>query len=210
MLKSRLLVCAAALAFSASSAQAVTVNQTFGVGTSFDDGPGSVSFLLAGLNPDIESDLAIDFTFFGDLNAASENFELFLDGTSFGVGCDFNTGNDNFGISRFGIGDFCSQTSNSLTDASLLISATDALGLLADGALEIVFEFSAAVDAFVDIRNGGQTRSGVFFGNTRNASFAAGGTVAYEATAPVPVPPALPLLAAGLLGLAFLRQSRRG
>lgn len=186
------------------------MTQSFGVGASFDDGPGSVSFLLAGLDPDVESDLALDFSFIGDLNAGSESFELFLDGISYGVGCDFNGSNDSFGISRFGISDFCSQNTNSLTDANLLVSATDALGLLADGALEIVFEFTTAVNDFVSINNGGETRNGVFFSNMSGIAFAAGGSITYDATAPIPVPPALPMLAAGLLGLGFLRRTQLG
>ncbi len=199
-----------------AAAHAVTVTQSFQPSVNFDDGPGSVAFTLAGLNPNVESDLAIDFTFFGDLNGGNENFELFLDGTSYGVGCDNNTGNGNFGDSfsfgAFTFGDFCSQAANSLTDASLLVSAVDAIGLLADGALEITFNFSAAVNDFVDITNGGETRSGVFFQNTQNASFGAGGTIVYQAAelaAPVPVPATLPMLGAGLLGALAWQRRRR-
>ena len=209
-------LCAAGLiAVSAGAVNAATIVQSFGPIINYSDGPGSVSVTLAGLNPDVESDLALDFTFFGDLNSANENFELFLDGTSYGIGCDNNAGNGNFGFSNtfvfFTTNDTCSQDNNSLTDANLIVSAVDAMGLLADGALEIVFNFSTAVNNFVDITNGGETRSGVFFGNTQNASFGAGGTVTYEATdpvSPVPVPPALPMLAAGLAGLAVLRRGR--
>ncbi|MEL6571434.1 MAG: VPLPA-CTERM sorting domain-containing protein [Pseudomonadota bacterium] len=195
-------------------AQAVTVTQTFDPSINLDDGPGTVAFTLVGLNPNVESDLTIDFTFFGDLNGTSENFELFLDGASYGVGCDNNSGNDNFGINRSngggaGAADRCSQARNSLTDASVLVSAIDAIGLLADGALDIVFNFSSTVNDFVDIRNGGETRSGVFFGNVENASFGAGGTVIYQASelaSPVPVPPALPMLGLGVGALALLRR----
>lgn len=209
MAKPHVLAATFALMLSASAAHAVTVTETFGVGTNFDDGPGSVGFTLSGLDPAVITDLSLNFSFYGDLNAASESFELFLDGTSYGVGCDFNGGNDSFGISRFGISDFCSQQNNSLTDASLLVSATDAVGLLADGALDIAFNFTQAVNDFVRITNGGETRNGVFFGNSGGGvSFAVGGTVTYETStiAPIPVPPALPLLAAGLLSLGWVRR----
>lgn len=208
MRASFLLPTIAAFTLGAASVQAATVTQTFGVATSNATGPGSIAFTLAGLDPAIESDLAIDFTFFGDLNGFTETFEVFVDNTSFGVGCDFNPTNGNFGT--FGL-DLCSQANNSLTTTSLLIDSVQALGLLADGVLEIVFNYSSAVNAFVDITNGGETRSGVFFGNVQNASFGVGGTVSYEATdfvAPVPVPPALPMLLAGVLGLGLLRRQK--
>ncbi|MEL6641901.1 MAG: hypothetical protein AAFP98_11415 [Pseudomonadota bacterium] len=201
-----------ALILCGAAAQAATIVQTFGPTVDLNDGPGSVAFTLAGLDPNVASDLTIDFTFFGDLNSSIENFELFLDGTSYGVGCDNNAANGNFGSSvtfgPFSFDDVCSQSNNSLTDASLLVTAVDALGLLADGALEIAFNFTSSVNDFVDITNGGEVRSGVFFGNTNNASFGAGGTVTYESAdlpSPVPVPPSLPLLVAGLAGLAGLR-----
>lgn len=198
-----------------TAVSAATVTQTFGPASDFDDGPGTLAFTLAGLDPNVDSDLTIDFTFFGDLNGGSENFELFLDGASYGVGCDNNAANGNFGNSvtfgTFTFSDFCSQSSNSLTDASLLVSAVDAIGLLADGALEIAFNFSSTVNDFVDITNGGETRNGVFFANTQNAAFGAGGTITYQAVdppAPIPLPPALPLMLVGVVGLAALRQRR--
>lgn len=209
MRTSILLPALATLLLSAASTQAATVTQTFGVATSNSTGPGSIGFTLAGLDPAIESDLTIDFTFFGDLNGFNETFEVFVDNTSFGIGCDVNPFNGNFG--GFGI-DLCSQNNNSLTTTSLLISSVQALGLLADGVLDIAFNFSNTVNAFVDITNGGESRSGVFFGNTQNASFGVGGTVTYQAAdvvAPVPVPPALPLLMAGVLGLGLLRRRQR-
>lgn len=204
----RPILTACAVSLMASTAQAVTVTETFGVGADFDDGPGTLAFSLSGLDPAVISDIAINFTFLGDLNALSENFTLFLDGVNYGTGCDLNTGNDSFGISTFGIADLCSQAANSLTNASLLVSATDAVGLLADGALDLVFSFTQQVNDFVVINNGGETRNGVFFGNTAGVSFAAGGTVSYETStiAPIPLPPMLPVMVAGLAGLALLRR----
>lgn len=202
----RCFIACCSFAVAGASAQAATIVQSFNPIVNFDDGPGSVAVTLAGLDPNVESDLTLDFTFFGDLNGLTETFELFLDGTSYGIGCDFNPASGDFGAGF----DICSQATNSLTDATLLVSAVEAAGLLADGALEIAFNFSAAVNDFVDITNGGETRSGVFFGNTQNASFGAGGTITYDATdpiAPVPVPPALPMLAGGLLALGFMRRA---
>lgn len=208
MRPTRLLLAITGLFLCSTSVHAATVTQTFGVQTSFSSGPGSLAFTLAGLNPAVESDLTIDFTFFGDLNGFTENFELFADGTSYGVGCDVNPTNGNFG--NFGL-DICSQNNNSLTTTSVLISSVAAAGLLADGVLNLLFAYNGNVNAFVDINNGGQTRSGVFFGNVQNASFGVGGTVSYEATeppAPVPLPPALPMALAGIAALWSLRRLR--
>ena len=205
----RPILTALALSLAATAAQAVTVTETFGPGADFNDGPGSLGFTLTGLDTKVISDIAINFTFFGDLNALNENFTLFVDGVNYGTGCDLNSGNDSFGISTFGIADLCRQAPNSLTDASLLISATEAVGLLADGVLDLVFNFTQGVNDFVAINNGGETRNGVFFGNTTGVSFAAGGTVTYETStvAPIPVPPSLPLMVAGLAGLMLLRRT---
>jgi len=198
-----------ALVLTASAASAVTITETFGVSSNFDDGPGSVSFSLSGLDSAVISDIAIDFAFFGDLNSRTENFELFLDGVSYGVGCDNDSSNDTFGIDMGRSADQCRQRANSIGDASLLVSATEAIGLLADGALDVVFNFTQQVNDFVTINNGGETRGGVFFGNQSGVAFGAGGTVTYETStiAPIPVPPALPLLASGLLAFGLIRRS---
>ena len=197
---------AAALVLSASPAQAATINETFGVGTSFANGPGSLAFSLTGLDTAVITDMSLAFSFFGDLNANNETFELFLDGTSYGVGCDNNTGNDSFGIEMGGLSDQCVQTDNTLGDANLLVAATDALGLLADGALDVVFNFSDQVDAFVAIDNGGETRNGVTFANVSGVSFGVGGTVSYETStiAPIPVSGTFPLLALGMCAFGFM------
>lgn len=204
MLKLRCLALAGAMSLFGVAAQAATIVRTFDPVISTADGSGTVAVTLAGLDPNIDGDLTIDFTFFGDLNTSDEYFELFLDGTSFGIGCDNSAANGDFGFATGPLSDTCAQSANSLTDTSLLVGAVEALGLLADGALEIAFAFSSSVTAFTDINNGGETRSGVFFADVLNASFGAGGTVTYETTeaiAPVPLPPSLLLLAGGLVAL---------
>lgn len=198
----KLFAVATTCAFMATGAQAVTISEGFGPEYDFTSDGGTFTFDLDNLDTFITSDLTIDFTVIGDLNSNNENFRLFVDGVNFGRGCNGNTNDDDFGIA----GDACAQDANEFRDGQLTINLADAVTFLADGALEIAFQFNRRVDAFVDINNGGETRSGVFFGDANNFSFAAGGTVSYESatTAPVPLPAGAPLLLAGLLAFGFM------
>ena len=206
---SKTIACAAALMIAGSAANAATVVQTFGVGTNFDDGPGAVSFVLTGLPTDIVSALQLDFSFIGDLNSFVEVFDLVVDGTNLGTGCDFNTANGVFGNAA----DACSQTDNVFQDASLTVDQADAVGFLADGTLNIDFNFSTSVnDGFVDISNGGEFRSGVFFDEAEDFAFAAGGTLSYEIIdiiAPVPLPAGFGLLLLAIGGIAGFGRYQR-
>jgi hypothetical protein len=190
-----------ATTFLATAAYATPVTQTFGPVYDFDDGPGSVSATLSGLSTSISGNLTVDFSVIGDLDWSTEYFDLTIDGTAFGRGCDNNTGNDTFGITS----DSCSQSANGFRTGQLVIDNTTAVGLLSDGILNIAFAFTNAVNDFVSITQN-RTLSGVTFVTSNNLSFAAGGTVSYNSPPEVPLPAGLPLLLAGLGAFGVARR----
>lgn len=189
-----------------TAAQASTFSTTFGPNANFNDGPDSRGFSLVGLDSTISGDLLIDFTVMGDLGSSNESFEVFFEGTSFGVGCDENTANDTFGIAD----DECSQSDNSFSAGQLRITESIASGLLADGALSFSFDTTGSADNLYSITNGGFTSSGVFFGDTSSASFIVGGTVSYDTspTSVIPLPASMPLILVGLGALAVMNRRR--
>lgn len=162
-----------------------------------------MEFALSGLDDTITGDLTIDFTVIGDLSHVTEYFTLFVDGTAFGTGCDLEASNDTFGFA----GDDCSERDDTFQTTSLVIDEATAAGLLSDGALTLTFDFSANVDAFVDI-TAPVALSGVQFNTADAISFAAGGTVSYTSVPAIPLPAGLPMLAGAVGAFAVLRRRR--
>jgi hypothetical protein len=148
------------------------------------------------------SDVTFDFSVLGDLNGSNEWFELTIDGVSFGLGCDKNEANDDYSSAT---ADVCIHGDDATTEFTLVISQLLAGSMLADGSLDIEFDYNSKVNSATSV-TADLTSSGVLFPASQDFAFAAGGTLSY---ASVPVPAGLPLLLSGGLAIAYLGRRRR-
>lgn len=170
---------AAALAATAGAAQAATIN--FGPSSAGGSGP-VINFNGLAAPTTISGDATIFFSVQGDLNYYTEYVDISLDGFSLGRVFDNNTGNDPFNVP----GDIGSY---SLKSASATIANADFAGLIADGLLNLSFDFSGGVNCC---------------GTVRSLS----GTISYEEAAPVPLPATAGLLGLGLAGFGAIRRRK--
>ncbi len=135
-----------------------------------------------------------ELTVEGDLDSASENFSVELDGLSLGTLLNNNTADDDFGFSGgtdVGSVDGMSSVANLMLDVS---------GITGDGEIVLSFFTSSGVNAPSAVNDG------TFPGLT--GQFAAKGTLTFGAPSTVPLPSA-GLLLLGAFGAAFgVRKSK--
>lgn len=173
------LLLAATLAATAGTAQAATIN--FGPSSAGGWGP-TINFNGLTAPATIVGDATITFSVQGDLDWSGEYVDVNLDGFSLGRVFDNNTGNDPFNVP----GD---AGSYSLRTATATIANTDFAGLIADGLLNLSFNFNAYVNCCGTVRT-------------------LYGSISYEEAAPVPLPATAGLLGLGLAGFGAIRRRK--
>lgn len=190
----RILAIAFMAATAATTASAATV--AFGPTTARGSGP-NVTFSETVIPSDVIGDATFMFSVRGDLDWSREFVDVSVDGFSLGRVFDNNSGNDAFDFAR----DRGNQHRSTLTGTATIANSVFA-GLISDGALEILFNFSSPV-------NYGPG----FFGSGPSVS-SLSGEITYTAAidnapAPVPLPATFGLMGLGLLGLGAVRRKKK-
>jgi hypothetical protein len=210
----------------ASVAAAAPFSTTFGPVSTSEAGPFTVSATLDNLPTAITSDLTIDLSVIGDLNRmGTESISVMLDDFSLGTICNMSSGDDAFDIPGGANGDDCASGINLFSTGLASIALDDIESELADGELIVSFAGSEHIQLSSDYVSGEVLRSGVLFDEEElgSFSFAAGGTISYEAddfTPPLdpaepvevvdaPLPASLPMLLGAIGLLAALRRRGR-
>ncbi len=176
---------AAGLTVAASAASASTMaNISFGPSNAGGSGPLITFNGLAAPNT-ISGDATFTFTVNGDLDFVSEYVDILIDGFSLGRVFDNNSANDAFDFAN----DLGNQSQSNLTGSATISNAIMA-GLIADGNLDLSFQFSQDVN----------------FAGTVNTLF---GDISYLPATPVPLPASLPLLLAGFGALGYFGRRRK-
>lgn len=134
----------------------------------------------------IVGDATFTFTVNGDLNGSNEFVEIDVDGFSLGLVFNEDLTDDPF--------DFAGDEGANVQDqtGSATISNADFAGLIADGLLDVTFDFSQAVNNSGTIRN----LEGVIEFTEADMNV-------------VPLPASLPFLVTGFAGLLLMRRRRR-
>lgn len=172
-----------ATAFVVASTAASAATLTFGPTSSTTNG-ALIEFNNMAAPATIVGDATIEFTVNGDLDSWYEFIHVNLDGLSLGRVLDNDTSNDVFDFAN----DRGNQSTSNLTGSATISGAVFA-SMIADGSLDLAFDFGRYVDCcgVVNLLEG---------------------TITYE-TSPVPLPASLPILATALGGLAFVARRRR-
>lgn len=185
----RTLIAALLLAATASTASAATLS--FGPVSRNGSGP-NIAFNNLVTPSVVNGDAIFTFSVRADLNWFTEYVTVFLDGVSLGRVFDNNTSNDAFDFDQ----DRGTQHTRLHTGSATIAQSVFA-GLVADGELDILFDFSREVN---------------FQRSVRHLS----GSITYDSTvdssplpAAVPLPAPFALLGAGLVGLGALRRRKR-
>lgn len=197
----QLLIAAVAATAMSGAAQAATV--TVVADPVYTTVSGSnVTLNFTGLDPTVSTEVDVSLAFTGDLNASTEFFTLSGEGEVAGTGC-----NDDITDGAVNDTDTCTQGGFSILNFTL--DETDVANLFADGVLSLIFDLSRGVSAIIDL-NGEEPIPGVVFPIVQNVAFAVGGKLSYETddngVEVIPLPAGMPLLLAGLGGLALLRR----
>ncbi len=187
-----LLTCAGVLGL-ATTSQAIPIDQTITkndaqlpAGSSLTD--QTISF--SGLNPNPTSAATITFSVRGDFNIPEENVLLSVDGFSFGTWLNTNLGDDTITGPANDIGN---QYASILTGTAV-IPLGNFSGLVADGSLDFLFNYSNIVG------NANPSSGLLDLAQVR---------VQYEAAGPaVPEPGTIFLFGSGLVGLAAWRYRK--
>lgn len=190
VMKRHILAAALCLA-SAAGAQAATI--TFGPTAGSGFGPNIAFNNLTAL-PSVNSDATFTFSVRGDLDWRHEYVDVSIDGYSLGRVFDNNPNNDAFDFAR----DRGTQFRQLHTGTAVIEQSVFA-GLVADGELDVLFDFSFFVNLFR-------------VGSVSHLS----GTITYDSAvdnsptpAVVPLPASAALLAGGLFGLGALRRRKK-
>ena len=149
----------------------------------------TISF--TGLNPNATGDATITFSVRGDFNSQLENVLLSVDGFSFGTWLNNNTGYDSINLPANDVGvDYPSINTGTPTIPLATFS-----GLVADGTLDFLFNYSSGVTDFTP---------GSIFQDLAQVR------VQYEARElnAIPEPGTIFLFGSGLVGLAAWRYRK--
>lgn len=178
------LLLSAVFAVAAGSASAVTLN----FGPVYGVGNGHNQLFNIATPTTIAGDATITFSVLDDLNATNEFVDVSIEGLSLGRVFDNDPSNDAFDFAN----DQGTQSGLStaiLHTGSATISNADFTPLIADGFLNLLFDFSGFVN-----KTGPRTLYG---------------SISFATVAPVPLPASLGLLGFGIAGVGALRARRK-
>lgn len=170
------------LAMVTSAAHAATIN--FGPSSAGGSGP-TILFNNLVTPTAILGDATFNFTVNGDLNSSNEFVDVSIDGVSLGRVFDNNTTNDPFNFAS----DIGNQSQSDLSGSATISNAIFA-PLIADGILNLTFNFSGPVD---------------FAGTVNKLE----GSITFTEVSSVPLPASALFLLSGIFGLGVLRRRRR-